>query len=45
LLLAEGDRVDALAALKPCEALSINTIDELAMVEDKMREMGYRCES
>lgn len=45
LLKQQGDRVDALAALKPCEALSINTIDELAKVEDKMKEMGYRCES
>ena len=37
--------VEALSALKPCEALSINTIDELAKVEEKMKEMGYRCES
>jgi len=45
LLLQQSDRVEALAALKPCEALSINTIDELARVESKMKEMGYRCES
>jgi len=45
LLLQQGDRVEALAALKPCEALSINTIDELERVEAKMKEMGYRCES
>lgn len=45
LLKRQGDRVDALAALRPCEALSINTIDELAKVEDKMKEMGYLCVS
>ena len=45
LLLNQGDTVDALAALKDCESLSINTIDELARVEDKMKEIGYRCES
>lgn len=45
LLLQQGDRVEALAALQPCEALSINTIDELERVEAKMKEMGYRCES
>ena len=45
LLKQHGDPVDALAALRPCEALSINTIDELAMVEQKMKEMGYPCAS
>ena len=45
LLLKQGDPVDALAALKDCESLSINTVDELARVEDKMKEIGYRCES
>ncbi|MFZ4080017.1 MAG: NTP transferase domain-containing protein [Pirellula sp.] len=45
LLLNQGDPVDARAALKDCESLSINTIDELARVEDKMKEIGYRCES
>jgi bifunctional UDP-N-acetylglucosamine pyrophosphorylase/glucosamine-1-phosphate N-acetyltransferase/UDP-N-acetylglucosamine pyrophosphorylase len=43
LLLNEGSRVDALATLKPCEALSINTIDELQVVEAKMKELGYPC--
>lgn len=43
LLLRDGRRVDALPALRPCEALSINTIDELGMVESKMKEMGYAC--
>ena len=43
LLLNNGKKVDARAVLKACESLSINTIDELAMVESKMREMGYQC--
>lgn len=45
LLLNNGKKVDARAVLKSCESLSINTIDELAMVESKMREMGYQCAS
>jgi bifunctional UDP-N-acetylglucosamine pyrophosphorylase / glucosamine-1-phosphate N-acetyltransferase len=45
LLLKNGRKVDARAVLKACEALSINTIDELGMVESKMREMGYQCAS
>ncbi len=45
ILLRAGDRVDALATLKSCEALSINTIDELAAVENKMKELGYPCVS
>lgn len=45
LLKQYGERVDALAALEACEALSINTIDELEKVEDKMKELGYRCKS
>jgi bifunctional UDP-N-acetylglucosamine pyrophosphorylase/glucosamine-1-phosphate N-acetyltransferase/UDP-N-acetylglucosamine pyrophosphorylase len=45
LLKQHGERVDALAALEACEALSINTIDELEKVEDKMKELGYRCKS
>jgi bifunctional UDP-N-acetylglucosamine pyrophosphorylase/glucosamine-1-phosphate N-acetyltransferase/UDP-N-acetylglucosamine pyrophosphorylase len=43
LLLKTGRRVDALATLKACEALSINTVDELGLVEAKMKEMGYAC--
>lgn len=43
LLLNNGRKVDARPVLKACESLSINTIDELAMVESKMREMGYQC--
>ena len=41
ILRGEGKRVEALPVLKPCEALSINTIDELAQVEAEMRKLGY----
>jgi len=39
-LLAAGKDVRAANVLKPCEALSINNVDELAAVEAAMREMG-----
>ena len=42
ILMAAGKSVDALPVLKPCESLSINTIDELSLVEGKMRELGYQ---
>jgi bifunctional UDP-N-acetylglucosamine pyrophosphorylase/glucosamine-1-phosphate N-acetyltransferase/UDP-N-acetylglucosamine pyrophosphorylase len=41
ILLKAGKPVDALPVLKPCESLSINTVDELGLVESKMIEMGY----
>ena len=41
ILRKDGRKVDALPVLQSCESLSINTIDELKLVEDKMREMGY----
>jgi len=41
ILKREGKRVEALPILQPCEALSINTIDELAQVEAEMRKLGY----
>ena len=41
ILKAEGKLVEALPVLKPCEALSINTIDELGEVEAEMQRMGY----
>lgn len=41
ILKDNGRKVDALPVLEPCESLSINTIEELAIVESKMREMGY----
>jgi UDP-N-acetylglucosamine diphosphorylase/glucosamine-1-phosphate N-acetyltransferase len=36
VLQAEGKRVEALPVLQPCEALSINTVDELAVVEREL---------
>jgi hypothetical protein len=30
------------AILQPCEALSINNFDELRLVEDEMRRLGYK---
>lgn len=41
LLLKAGKRVDAKPVLKACESLSINTIEELGIVESKMQELGY----
>ncbi len=43
ILKREGREVQALAVLKPCEGLSINTLEELAAVSEEMRKMGYRC--
>ncbi len=40
VLLAEGKDVRALAVLEPCEVLSINSMEELAVVEDAMRSMA-----
>jgi bifunctional UDP-N-acetylglucosamine pyrophosphorylase/glucosamine-1-phosphate N-acetyltransferase/UDP-N-acetylglucosamine pyrophosphorylase len=41
ILKAEGKLVEAIPVLKDCEALSINTIDELQLVEGEMRKLGY----
>jgi bifunctional UDP-N-acetylglucosamine pyrophosphorylase/glucosamine-1-phosphate N-acetyltransferase/UDP-N-acetylglucosamine pyrophosphorylase len=41
ILLKAGKLVDAIPVLKPCEALSINTVDELKLVEAQMLELGY----
>jgi bifunctional UDP-N-acetylglucosamine pyrophosphorylase/glucosamine-1-phosphate N-acetyltransferase len=41
ILQREGKDVRALPVLRPCEALSVNTIDELRLVEAEMRKMGY----
>jgi bifunctional UDP-N-acetylglucosamine pyrophosphorylase/glucosamine-1-phosphate N-acetyltransferase/UDP-N-acetylglucosamine pyrophosphorylase len=38
VLIAAGQRVEALCVLKPCEAMSINTVEELAIVEEEMRK-------
>lgn len=43
ILKAEGRPVEALAVLRPCEALSINTLEDLALVEAEMEKMGYPC--
>lgn len=45
ILRDDGASVQALACLSPCEALSINTIAEAAIVEQKMKELDYRIES
>ncbi len=45
LLKSDGHRVQAICALQPCEALSINTVDEAALVEEQMRTMGYSCQN
>jgi len=44
-ILEAGKLVIANPVLKPCEALSINTVDELGAVESRMLELGYQCES
>ncbi|GAA5505005.1 sugar phosphate nucleotidyltransferase [Novipirellula caenicola] len=41
LLREAGRPVEAIAVLKPCESLSINNPDELKLVDETMRSMGY----
>jgi bifunctional UDP-N-acetylglucosamine pyrophosphorylase/glucosamine-1-phosphate N-acetyltransferase/UDP-N-acetylglucosamine pyrophosphorylase len=41
ILMREGKLVEAQPILQPCEALSINTVDELQVVEQQMTAMGY----
>lgn len=41
ILQREGKLVQALPILQPCEALSVNTAEELERVEAEMRRMGY----
>ena len=43
ILKDEGKDVRALPVLDRCEALSINTIDDLKLVEDEMRRLGTPC--
>lgn len=38
ILLRAGRQVEALAALQPCEALSVNTVEDLAAVEVELRK-------
>ena len=45
LMMDRGYAVEARAELDACEALSINTLDELTLVEVAMKEMGYPCAS
>jgi bifunctional UDP-N-acetylglucosamine pyrophosphorylase / glucosamine-1-phosphate N-acetyltransferase len=40
ILRAAGKQVKALAVLKPCEALSVNNMAELRIVEDEMRKLA-----
>jgi bifunctional UDP-N-acetylglucosamine pyrophosphorylase/glucosamine-1-phosphate N-acetyltransferase/UDP-N-acetylglucosamine pyrophosphorylase len=42
VLLAAGKDVRALSVLKPCEALSINDMEQLAAVEAEMQKTGTR---
>lgn len=41
LLHRSDKKVEALAVLQECEALSINNADELKLVDERMRAMGY----
>jgi len=41
LLCQAGRPVEALAVLQQCESLSINNVDELKLVDEKMRTLGY----
>ncbi|TWU60484.1 Bifunctional protein GlmU [Rubripirellula tenax] len=41
LLREAGRPVEAIAVLQQCESLSINNPDELRLVDEKMRTMGY----
>jgi len=41
ILLQDGGKVDALPVLQSCEAYSINSRDQLAQVEQVMRDIGY----
>lgn len=41
ILKRAGKLVDALPVLQPCEALSINTMEDLERVEQAMRQQGY----
>jgi bifunctional UDP-N-acetylglucosamine pyrophosphorylase/glucosamine-1-phosphate N-acetyltransferase/UDP-N-acetylglucosamine pyrophosphorylase len=41
VLKSEGKDVRALPVLQPCEALSVNTVAELRLVEQEMQRLGY----
>ena len=40
ILMAEGKSVAALPVLQPCESLSVNSVDDLGVVEAEMRRQG-----
>jgi bifunctional UDP-N-acetylglucosamine pyrophosphorylase/glucosamine-1-phosphate N-acetyltransferase/UDP-N-acetylglucosamine pyrophosphorylase len=42
ILRATGKPVRAWPILEPCEALSVNSVEELAVVEEEMRKLGYK---
>ncbi len=42
ILLRRGERVEALPVLRPCEALSVNTPEELALAEAELRRLAPR---
>jgi bifunctional UDP-N-acetylglucosamine pyrophosphorylase/glucosamine-1-phosphate N-acetyltransferase/UDP-N-acetylglucosamine pyrophosphorylase len=41
ILIAAGKDVRALPVLRPCEALSVNTLQELKIVEEELRRLGH----
>ena len=43
ILKREDKEVRALAVLQPCESLSVNTLEDLKIVEEEMRKLGYKC--
>lgn len=45
ILRAQGGEVRALPVLRPCEALSVNTVDELRIVEAELQRLGNACAS
>lgn len=40
ILLSDGLQVEALSVLEACEALSVNTVEELALVEAELERLG-----
>jgi bifunctional UDP-N-acetylglucosamine pyrophosphorylase/glucosamine-1-phosphate N-acetyltransferase len=42
ILLADGERVEALPVLEDCESLSVNTPDELILVEAELERLAVR---
>jgi len=40
ILITRGEGVNAEPVLQPCEALSVNTVEQLQVVEEAMQKMG-----